>query len=106
MQVQARRPTKSVKVDTYLGQVKAMSDGELVKELRRHGEDPGPITSTTRVVYERQLARHMAEKTKGDLPFVRVPYLETAVIDVHTHSFRVITCPRTRGGGGGHGGVV
>ena len=30
--------------------------------LRQHGEDPGPIMDTTRDVYQRKLAKLMAEK--------------------------------------------
>ena len=43
-----------------------MSDKELMEELRKFGENPGPITDTTRVVYQRKLAKHLAEKTKGE----------------------------------------
>ena len=43
-----------------------MSDKELMEELRKFGENPGPITDTTRGVYQRKLAKHLAEKTKGE----------------------------------------
>jgi len=65
LQPQAKRPTKVVKSDTYLTQVTQMSDGELVEQLRKFGEDPGPITDTTKGVYQRKLAKHLAEKTLG-----------------------------------------
>ena len=60
---------KVAKVDTYLSQVQQLTDQELLdalKELSEGGEEPGPITDTTRSVYQRQLARHMAEKAKGE----------------------------------------
>ena len=58
------RPVK-VNVDTYLHQVQQLTDEELLKELREQGEEPGPITDTVRAVYQRQVARHMAEKAKA-----------------------------------------
>ena len=67
LQPQAKRPTKVVKTDTYLTQVTQMSDKELVEQLRKFGEDPGPITDTTKGVYQRKLAKHLAEKTVGAL---------------------------------------
>ena len=56
-------------MDTYLGQVQKLTDQELLEELRelsQEGEEPGPITDTTRAVYQRQIARRMAEKAKGE----------------------------------------
>lgn len=63
--MQAKRLTKTSKIDSYLGQVARLSDQELLEELRALGESPGPVTDTTRAVYQRQLARHMADKAKG-----------------------------------------
>ena len=42
-----------------------LSDEELMEELRQFGETPGPIVDTTRGLYQKKLARLMAEKTKG-----------------------------------------
>lgn len=46
--------------------VSQLSDEDLAEELRRYGENPGPIMDTTRGVYQRQLAKLMAERTKGN----------------------------------------
>lgn len=51
-----------------------MSDEDLAEELRRYGEDPGPIMETTRGVYQRQLAKLMAERTKGNEKMMRRLY--------------------------------
>ena len=64
--LQTKRLTKAAKGDTYVSQVAQMSDKELMEELRKFGENPGPITDTTRGVYQRKLAKHLAEKTKGE----------------------------------------
>lgn len=48
------------KMDTYLPQVSTLSDEELAAQLQGYGEIIGPITATTRIVYERQLAKLMA----------------------------------------------
>ena len=45
--------------------VSQLSDEELVKELRRYGEEPGPVMDSTRGVYQRKLAKLMADKAKG-----------------------------------------
>lgn len=54
--------------------VSQLSDEDLAEELRRYGEDPGPIMETTRGVYQRQLAKLMAERTKGDNKTIQVLY--------------------------------
>ncbi len=40
-----------------LSQVQALTDKELRDELIKFGENPGPINSTTRGVYQRKLAK-------------------------------------------------
>ena len=35
--------------------VKALSDGDLVRQLKSFGETPGPITQTTRQLYQKKL---------------------------------------------------
>ena len=52
-------------VDHYLRQVTALSDSQLMQELKKNKVDVGPITSTTRRVYEKKLAKLLAEKAKG-----------------------------------------
>lgn len=59
MQTQKRK--KTIKIDTYLTDVEALIDQELKEELEKLGKDVGPITDTTRVVYQKMLARLMAE---------------------------------------------
>ena len=46
--------------------VARLTDEELVEELRSRGEEPGPVMDSTRVVYQRKLAKLMAEKAKGE----------------------------------------
>ena len=46
--------------------VSQLSDEELMEELRRYGEEPGPILDSTRGLYQKKLAKLMAEKTKGE----------------------------------------
>ena len=56
-------PAKSKKVpkiDTILPQVETLTDKQLSEQLQGYGENVGPITSTTRSVYERKLAKLMA----------------------------------------------
>ena len=48
-----------------MSEVCQLEDEELVEELKRYGEDPGPIMDNTRGLYQRKLARLMAEKAKG-----------------------------------------
>ena len=43
-----------------------MSDGEVAESLRAFGEEPGPIMDSTRGVYQRKLAKLMAERAKGE----------------------------------------
>ena len=43
-----------------------MSDEELAEQMRAFGEEAGPIIDTTRGVYQRKLAKLMAERAKGE----------------------------------------
>ena len=65
-----KRFTKVASADHYLKQVTNISDTELVSELKKYNVDVGPITETTRGVYERKLAKLMAEKAKGITMYV------------------------------------
>ena len=58
--------TKTASQTTYMADVCQLSDEELLEELRKYGEDPGPIVESTRGLYQKKLARLMAEKTKGE----------------------------------------
>lgn len=51
--------------DTYMSDINKLSDAELMSELKKLGVSPGPITSSTRDVYRRKLAKLKAEKTRG-----------------------------------------
>lgn len=48
-----------------MAQVEALTDEELLEELRKHGVLAGPILDTTRAVYRKKLAQAMAEQAKG-----------------------------------------
>ena len=61
----AKSKRAAPKIDTYLPQVETLSDKELSEQLQEHGESVGPITATTRTVYERKLAKLMA--TEGTI---------------------------------------
>ena len=52
---------KKVSIDSYLPDIKTMSDEELIEELRDYGATPGPITNTTRLVYQKKLASFKAK---------------------------------------------
>ena len=49
-----------------MAEVTRLSDEELAEALRDQGEEPGPVTDSTRGVYQRKLAKLMAEKTKSE----------------------------------------
>lgn len=55
---------KKVSQDTYLDQVKKLSDGELASELKKYDSRIGPIVETTRAVYQRKLASLMSERLR------------------------------------------
>ena len=46
-------------------QAEALTDEELLEELRKHGVLAGPILDSTRAVYQKKLAQAMAERAKG-----------------------------------------
>lgn len=60
-----KRFTKVASPESYMDDVGKMSDSELARELKHLGVSPGPITSSTREVYRRKLAKLKAEKTRG-----------------------------------------
>ncbi len=48
-------------------QLAPISDSELFNQLKKHKVNAGPITGSTREVYQKKLAKIMAEKaTKGN----------------------------------------
>lgn len=49
-------------MEVVLIRLKGLSDAELCEEFVRAGVKCGPITSTTRAIYERKLARVLAEQ--------------------------------------------
>ena len=59
-----KRYTKVVSSETYQTEVGRMGDSEMAKLLKQHGVDVGPITASTRGVYERKLAKLMSENVK------------------------------------------
>lgn len=50
------------KKESQLVFIKNLSNEELMDELSQFGENPGPINSLTRSVYERKLAKLMEEE--------------------------------------------
>ena len=59
------RTTKLANAEAYVAQVEALTDEELLEELRKHGVLAGPILDTTRAVYRKKLAQAMAEQAKA-----------------------------------------
>ena len=55
---------KKVSQDTYLDQVKKLSDTELASEIQKYDSRIGPIVESTRAVYQRKLASLMSEVSK------------------------------------------
>lgn len=55
---------KKVSQDTYLDQVKKLSDTELASELQKYDSRIGPIVESTRAVYQRKLASLMSERLR------------------------------------------
>ena len=52
-------------VRCYMAEVVQLSDEELLEELRKYGESPGPIVDSTSGLYQNKLARLKAQKTKA-----------------------------------------
>ena len=52
-------------MEGYLSSIARLSDQELRDDLRRFGEDPGPVTATTRLLYKKRLARHVSTSPRG-----------------------------------------
>lgn len=52
-------------MEHYTRQIADYSDSQLIAELKKYGMNPGPITATTRVLYQKKLAKTMFEKVKG-----------------------------------------
>lgn len=52
-------------MEHYTRQLSGYSDSELAKELKKYGISSGPITVTTRNLYEKKLARVLLDKAKG-----------------------------------------
>jgi cobalamin biosynthesis Mg chelatase CobN len=57
--------TKTASQTAYMADVVQLSDEDLLEELRKYGESPGPIVESTRGLYQKKLARLMAQKTKA-----------------------------------------
>ena len=77
--LQSPRKKKSVRVDTYLSEVQGLIDDELKEELERFGKDCGPITDTTRAVYQRMLAKLMAERVTGKCEIINYTFEKACV---------------------------
>ena len=56
----------------HLPEVQRMSDAKIRSKLAKYGENPGPITDTTRVQYEKKLARLMKEPATQSKSELRV----------------------------------
>ena len=63
-------------MDTYLADVVALSDEELLEELQAHGKATGPIVDSTRSAYQRMLAKLIAEQTVSKCKAMRSLKLE------------------------------
>ena len=43
--------------------IERCNDGEMQNILKWYGENPGPIRETTRLMYEKRLAKHLDQRT-------------------------------------------
>lgn len=59
-----KQPAKKASWKHCMAMVTRLTDEELEKELRNRKEKPGPVMDTTREVYQRKLAKPMAESAK------------------------------------------
>ncbi|XP_020898017.1 lamina-associated polypeptide 2 isoform X7 [Exaiptasia diaphana] len=59
-----RKPVKGLPYD-----VNALSDGDLARQLRNYGQVVGPITDTTRPLYQKKLIKILQEEMKNPETF-------------------------------------
>ncbi|KAK3746039.1 hypothetical protein QZH41_012983 [Actinostola sp. cb2023] len=59
-----RKPVKGLPYD-----VNALSDGDLARQLRNYGQVVGPITETTRPLYQKKLIKILQEELKNPESF-------------------------------------
>ena len=51
------------------------SDGEMQNILKLYGENPGPIRETTRLMYEKRLAKHLDQRTTPTKLLINLFYI-------------------------------
>ena len=51
------------------------SDGEMQNILKLYREDPGPIRETTRLMYERSIAKHLDQRTTPTKLLINLFYI-------------------------------
>ena len=55
--------------------IEKCSDGEMQNILKLYGEDPGPIRETTRLIYEKRLAKHLDQQTTPTKFLINLLYI-------------------------------
>ena len=54
---------------TTLEEIKTLTDDQLFAILKQHGLSVGPVTSTTRSIYEKKLVKHFKENRESEVSF-------------------------------------
>ncbi len=66
-------------MDTYLPGVLSLADAELKEELESFGKDLGPIVDSTRDLYQKMLAKLMAENAVGKCQSLKINHVVSKV---------------------------
>ena len=67
--------------------IERCSDGEMQNILKLYGEDPGPIRETTRLMYEKRLAKHLDQQTTPTKLLINLLYIFWYIFILFFYSF-------------------
>ena len=67
--------------------IERCSDGEMQNILKLYGEDPGPIRETTRLMYEKRLAKHLDQRTTPTKLLINLLYIFWYIFILFFYSF-------------------
>ncbi len=76
-------------MDTYLPGVLSLADAELKEELESFGKDLGPIVDSTRDLYQKMLAKLMAENAVGKCQSLKINHVVSIKVAV---LFQLLNC--------------